>query len=79
MPRLSSPTRHYLEDFGLVIRGNLEWGSRSARYAVLTPRNQPPPAEFTLITLNFGERPAATTVDHRSLPTLSWWWNYLAD
>ncbi|MEU6642545.1 terpene synthase family protein [Saccharomonospora sp. NPDC046836] len=77
LPRVSSPTRHYIENLGFGIRGDLEWGARSARYAVLTPRDQPPPAEFTPITLNFAERPAPAIVDHRSLPSLSWWWNHL--
>ena len=63
--RQSAPTRHYLQDLGHVVRGNLDWGLNTLRYFVngrhaLLPQWVDKPSDT-------GMQPPA--------PSVAWWWD----
>lgn len=63
--RQSAPTRHYLQDLGHVVRGNLDWGLSTLRYLVdgqhaLLPQWVDKPSDT-------GTQPPA--------PSVAWWWD----
>jgi hypothetical protein len=63
--RQSAPTRHYLQDLGHVVRGNLDWGLKTPRYLVdgqhsLVPQWADKPSDA-------GTLPPA--------PSVAWWWD----
>jgi hypothetical protein len=69
-PRLSAPTRRYVEDLGHLIRGNFEWSLTTARYR--DPDGRSPDA--VRVTSGFAPEPADASPDPLALPSIAWWW-----
>ena len=63
--RQSSITRHYLEDLGHVVRGNLDWGLNTPRYQVDGRAIAPP---------QWTDQPFDDS-DEPPVPSISWWWD----
>lgn len=64
-PRQSTPTRHYLQDLGHVVRGNLDWGLKTPRYVV--DGQQAPIPKWADKPSDTGTQPPAASI--------SWWWD----
>jgi hypothetical protein len=69
-PRLSAPTRRYVDDLGHLIRGNFEWSLTTARYR--DPDGRSPDAVG--VTSGFAPEPADASPEPLSLPSIAWWW-----
>jgi hypothetical protein len=63
--RQSAPTRHYLEDLGHVVRGNLDWGLNTPRY--LVDGQHAPLPQWADKPSDAGTQPPA--------PSVAWWWD----
>ncbi|HKG38148.1 MAG TPA: hypothetical protein VKB25_04100 [Conexibacter sp.] len=70
-PRLSAPTRRYVEDLGHLIRGNFEWSLTTARYR--DPDGRSPDA--VRVTSGFAPEPADASLEPLALPSIAWWWD----
>lgn len=64
-PRQSAPTRHYLQDLGHVVRGNLDWGLKTPRY-VVDGQHAPIP--------QWADQPSDTGIQPPA-SSIAWWWD----
>lgn len=60
-------TRWYLRDLGSWLRGQLEWGLSSPRFA--------DPRYAVRMPTDWATHPTTGRLDPRRLPTASWWWD----
>ncbi|MGI5341905.1 terpene synthase family protein [Streptomyces sp. CA-181903] len=71
LPRASAPLRRHLGHLSALIRGNLEWGLKAARYT--DPDGCHPGAVAT--TCSFTE--TAPPAGPPGIPSVAWWWDRL--
>ncbi|MFE4366666.1 polyprenyl synthetase family protein [Streptomyces sp. NPDC056835] len=76
-PKLSAPGRAYVADLAHAIRSNLDWGSHSPRYTVVTPRTQLPPPNPAPIPLTLTDHPSDPSTEPLPHPSIAWWWQQL--
>lgn len=69
--KASAPLNDYLRHLSHLLRGNIEWGLRAARYS--DPDGRSPAAVSTSIT--WTETPPADS-DPPPIPSISWWWDH---